>query len=225
MDRNEYFEKSVPEGYVLVKHINAKSDKKQIIVYAVLSIVPLFIIVPALYVIAGRVNGYSIIGDTDRVAQVISLLITLVAYFVYVVLHELAHGITYKIFTGAKLTFGLTITVAFCGVPDIYIRKKASVTSLLMPFLIFSPIFIGLIVGMWFVSPLYGILAGALFSLHLGGCVGDLHWILTYAVKFRRCNTLMRDTGPEQWLYIPKAEADKYGINRIETEDSEKFTN
>lgn len=135
-------------------------------------------------------------------------------------MHELVHGITYKIFTGSKLTFGLTLTVAFCGVPDIYVRKKASIAALIMPFTVFSIIFIALIIGLWFVSPLYGILSGAIFAIHLGGCVRDLHWTLLYLTKFKHCNTLMRDTGPKQWLYIPKSEAEEYGIDYIADDNS-----
>lgn len=133
----------------------------------------------------------------------------------YLILHELVHGITYKFFTGAKLTFGITLAVAFCGVPEIYVRKKASIAALIMPFIVFSVIFIALTIGLWFVSPLYGILSGVVFAVHLGGCVGDLHWTLMYLTKFKHCNTLMRDTGPKQWLYIPQSEAEKYGIKYI----------
>lgn len=219
MDKSRHFEKSVPEDYVLVKHLNARNDKRQMVVYTLLSFPPFLIIVPVLIFVALYVNGYNILENLN-IRFYISLLITFAAFIVYIVLHEITHGITYKIFTGAKLTFGMNLAVAFCGVPDIYVRKKASLISLLMPFLIFSAVFIGLTVGMWFISPLYGILAGALFSLHLGGCVGDLHWTLIYAAKFRRCDTLMRDTGPEQWLYIPKAEAEKYGIEYISENDS-----
>ena len=86
-----------------------------------------------------------------------------------------------------------------------------------MPFAVFSIIFLSLTVGLWFISPYYGVIAGAVFALHLGGCVGDLHWTLMYITKYRNCNTLMRDTGPEQWLYIPSADAEKYGIPVIET--------
>ncbi len=219
MNKNENFENSVPEDYVLVKHVDAKSDKKQIVIYTLLSFVPLLIIVPVLCVIAYYCSGYNVFSATDEYTDeyyaLISIWIVFIVLIVYIVLHELTHGITYKIFTGAKLTFGFTLSVAFCGVPDIYVRKKASIAALIMPFSVFSVVFLSLTIGLWFISPLYGIVAGAVFALHFGGCVGDLHWTLMYLTKFRRCNTLMRDTGPAQWLYIPKSEAEKYGISTI----------
>ncbi len=214
MDRSKNFENSVPEDYVLVKHVDAKNDKKQTAIYTLLSFVPVIIILPILCVIANFCSDYNIFDISSGDAG-IALLIVGGVLIVYIVLHELTHGITYKLFTGAKLTFGLTLTVAFCGVPDIYVRKKASIAALVMPFSVFSVVFLALTIGLWFVSPLYGIVAGVIFAVHFGGCVGDLHWTMMYLTKFRRCNTLMRDTGPEQWLYIPKSEAEKYGISYI----------
>ncbi len=221
MDKSKNYENSIPQDYVLVKYVDAKNDKKQIIVYTLLSFVPLLIILPVLILIARYCNGYNI-SDNFQDDFGFAFLITCVILIIYIVLHELVHGITYKIFTGAKLTFGLTLTVAFCGVPEIYVRKKASIASLVMPFFVFSVIFIALTIGLWFVSPLYGIFSGAVFAVHFGGCVGDLHWTLMYLTKFKHCNTLMRDTGPKQWLYIPQSEAEKYGIACISLDNSKK---
>lgn len=213
MNKSDNFEFSLPEDYVLVKHVDAKKDGKIILIYTLLSFLPLLIILPILLLIAFTVNDGQTPSDGNLM---LGLIIACFAYILYIILHELTHGITYEIYTGQKLTFGLTLTVAFCGVPNIYIRKKASIASLIMPFAVFSIIFLNLTVGLWFISPYYGVIAGAVFALHLGGCVGDLHWTLMYITKYRNCNTLMRDTGPEQWLYIPSADAEKYGIPVIE---------
>ncbi len=220
MDKSKNYEKSVPQNYVLVKHVDAK-NKKQIIIYTVLSFVPLLIIFPALVLIARYCNGYDISNISKDSFGLFTPLIICVILFSYIVLHEIIHGITYKFFTGAKLTFGFSLTVAFCGVPEIYVRKKASIAALVMPFLVFSIIFIASTIGLWFVSPAYGIISGVVFAVHLGGCVGDLHWTLLYLTKFKHCNTIMRDTGPAQWLYIPQSEAEKYKIPCISIDTKE----
>ena len=75
------------------------------------------------------------------------------------------------------------------------------------------------LVGFILTFALYGIVAGAVFACHLGGCVGDLHWTLMYLTKYKNCNTLMRDTGPEQWLYVPAEEAEKYGLPVLQTQE------
>lgn len=214
MAKSDNFEKTLPKGYVLVKHVNAANSGKQTLVYSLLAFVPLIIILPLLILIA------YFTGDITQFENVGAAVIAGCAVFiVYIILHELTHGVTYKCFTGQKLKFGLTLTVAFCGVPDVYVRKKASIAALIMPFAVFSVIFLSLTVGLWFVSPLYGIVAGAVFACHLGGCVGDLHWTLMYLTKYKNCNTLMRDTGPEQWLYVPAEEAEKYGLPVLQTQE------
>lgn len=215
MNKTKNYETEIPENYVLVKHVDAKSDKKLIAVYSLFSFIPPIILTPILFAIAHHYNSYSISENFYTIKTLVSLWIFSIMLFAYLVLHEIVHGITYKYFTGSKLAFGLTLTVAFCGVPNIYVRKKASVAALIMPFSVFSVIFTALTIGLWFLSPLYGILAGITLAIHLGGCVGDLHWTLLYLTKFRHCNTLMRDTGPEQWLYIPKDEAEKYNITSL----------
>ncbi len=216
MDRSKNFEKTLPQDYVLVKHVKAGDSGKTTVIYTLLSFVPAIIILPILILIAFYTSDLAKLGEN----VIIPIVVGCVTYIVYVILHELTHGVTYKYYTGQKLKFGLTITVAFCGVPDIYVRKKASIASLIMPFSVFSVIFLALTIGLWFVSPLYGIVAGTVFAFHMGGCVGDLHWTLMYMTKYKKCNTLMRDTGPEQWLYIPLEEAEKYGIPIIQTEQN-----
>ena len=56
-------------------------------------------------------------------------IIFIAAMLLYIVLHELTHGIAYKLTTGRKLTFGFTLSVAYCGVPDIYVYRKAAMTA------------------------------------------------------------------------------------------------
>jgi hypothetical protein len=65
---------------------------------------------------------------------------------IYVILHELTHGLLYKILTKQKLTFGLTLSVAFCGVPHIYVNKKTALLSVLAPFVVYNIIFIPLLI-------------------------------------------------------------------------------
>ena len=211
MENRKHYTTTVPSDYVLVKYVDAKKDKKLIVAYSVLSFVPVVILLPLLCL----ASGLSVMDVLDNRNTFPALFIACIIMQVYIVLHELVHGVTYKAFTGAKLTFGFSLTVAFCGVPNIYVRKKASLLSLFMPFLVFSLLFLGLTVVLWPLFPLYGILAGTVFAVHLGGCVGDLHWALLYLTRFRHCETLMRDSGPAQWLYIPGADAERHGISPI----------
>ncbi len=210
MDYQRHCTPTLPDDYVLIKCVDAKKDKKIITIYSLLSFVPLLIGLPLLLGVTYQVCGYNILHESFRLAW--AALIAGVVLIAYMILHELTHGMTYKIFTGGKLTYGFTLTVAFCGVPQLYVRRRAAVAALIMPFAVFTVIFTALTVGMYFVHPLYGIVAGTVLCVHLGGCVGDLHWVLMYLTIYRGCNTLMRDTGPTQYLYISADQAAARGF-------------
>ena len=129
-------------------------------------------------------------------------LITLGLLFAYLVLHELTHGAAYKLLTRQKLTFGFTATVAYCGVPEIYVYRKAAMIALLAPFCVFNVVFglaVILLPGAW--DKMY---AAALLAIHVGGCVGDLYDTWLYLTRFKQPDTLMRDTGPKQTFYLPE---------------------
>ena len=126
-------------------------------------------------------------------------IILIVAMLLYIVLHELTHGAAYKLTTGRKLTFGFTLSVAYCGVPDIYVYRKAAMTALLAPFVVFTPVF--LIPSFLFANAWDKFYCAVLLAMHIGGCAGDLYDTILYIFKFRSPDTLMRDTGPKQTFY------------------------
>ena len=126
----------------------------------------------------------------------------MLALVLYIVLHELVHGAAYKALTGQKLTFGLTLTVAFCGVPQIYVYRKAALIAVLAPFVVFTIVFglaAGLLRNVW--DQFY---AFTLLGLHIGGCTGDLYNTWLYLTRFKDTRTLTRDTGPIQMFYVPE---------------------
>ena len=125
----------------------------------------------------------------------------------YIVLHELTHGAVYKLFTREKLTFGVTLSVAFCGVPHIYVKKRAALTSVIMPFLVFGVVF-GL--PLFFIkTKLLFYAVALLFTLHIAGCTGDL-WVTGLLLfRYRGRDVLMNDTGPRQTFYVKKQNSDE----------------
>lgn len=192
---NKNFEFELPEGYKEVKVIDAK-DKKTSIIFALLTTVIAFALIAIFEFIIIKINGIDDINES----LLLALFIYLIAYVVYIVLHELTHGLAYKLLTKQKLTFGLTLTVAYCGVPNIYVYRKASMIAMLAPFVVFTFV---LGIPMLFVKS-FAIftLFNLLFSCHLAGCVGDIYGTLVFLFKVRDKNALVKDTGPKQTFYI-----------------------
>ena len=135
---------------------------------------------------------------------VVPYLVLVVCLFSYIVLHELVHGAAYKALTHQKLTFGMTLTVAFCGVPDIYTSRKTAIIALTAPLVVFSIVFLALMACFRTSNPIYFAVFSILFSIHLGGCVGDMYMTLLLMTRFKDPRLLMRDTGPAQTIYLPE---------------------
>ena len=121
-----------------------------------------------------------------------------------IVLHELVHGIAYKTLTGEKLTFGISWSCAYCGVPNIYTYRKTAIISVMAPLVVFSVLFVIALAILYSISPLYYLAVAFVFGMHLGGCSGDIYVLYLLLTKFKNKKTLMRDTGPEQFFYIPE---------------------
>ena len=124
----------------------------------------------------------------------------------YIVLHELVHGAAYKALTGERLTFGMSWSCAFCGVPHIFTYRRTAIISTVAPLILFTLIFIPILGLLFHFSPLYFLIAAFIFGLHLGGCSGDVYVLYLLTVRFRNKKTLVRDTGPEQFFYVPDIE-------------------
>jgi len=197
----KYFEKEIPEGYERKKYINAKSAKMGIIFNLIALVILALVMVIAFLPLRGM-EFSSMIESIGLTAYMFSMLVFLAVLLGYIVLHELVHGAAYKKLTGEKLTFGMSWSCAFCGVPNIYVYRKASLISSAAPLVVFSIILGALTAILYFVSPWYYVLSAFVFGLHLGGCSGDMYVILLLLFKFKDETTLIRDTGPEQSFYV-----------------------
>ena len=74
---------------------------------------------------------------------------------------------------------------------------------MISPFAVFSLLLIPILIVLYFLSPLYYLIVAFIFGLHFGGCSGDLYVLYLLTAKFKDKKTLMRDTGPEQFFYVP----------------------
>ena len=99
----------LPENYKLVKTIDAKNTKTVLLMNLVAIFIFIVSILPFIFLKDYSLKG---ISSTDLL---IFLGVYLLLTISYVVAHELVHGLVYKVMTKQKLTFGITLTCAFCG--------------------------------------------------------------------------------------------------------------
>ncbi|MBQ9780382.1 MAG: DUF3267 domain-containing protein [Clostridia bacterium] len=201
--KQQNFERELPTGYKQALYINAKDAKFGIIFNLIaLAVLAVVMILAVLLLRLGDKLSLDIL-DMEYVQLLVAYAVFFGAMIGYVVLHELVHGIAYKTLTGEKLTFGLSWSCAFCGVPHIYTYRRTALISVIAPFTVFTLLMLPLLVILYFVSPLYYLIVAFLFGLHVGGCSGDLYVLYLLSVKFKDKKVLMRDTGPEQFFYVP----------------------
>ncbi len=186
------FERELPENYTLVKTVDANGKKLGILLNLI-----------AVLVTAGiAVGGYFLFRPKFRGLGIYRPLIFAAVVLAYIVLHELTHGLAYKLLTKQKLTFGMTLTVAFCGVPEIYVYRRPALVALLAPFTVFTLVFGALTI--FLPNPIDQFLSCIALGLHLGGCSGDLY--VTGLLTFKlRGKVLIQDTGPKQTFYIEES--------------------
>lgn len=193
---HKYYEKELPEGYVAIKTIDAKNTGFMIVMN-VLAIAICIGIVFITYIIIEPKNIWEQLIDAIFGFQYWIFLLSLIGY---IILHELIHGIAYKVLTKQKLTFGLTWSAAYCGVPHIYTYRKTSLIALLAPFIVFNIVFIGAMLILN--SDISLMLCSVLLGLHIGGCVGDLYDTYLLLFKYKNDSTLIHDNGPQQVIYV-----------------------
>ncbi len=200
--KQENYERELPDGYRQALYINAKDAKFGIIFNLIALLVLIGVMMSAFLTL--RVDGRLSLDILNIGIGKISIayLVFLVSMFGYIVLHELVHGWAYKTLTGEKLTFGVSWSCAFCGVPDVYTYRRTAIISVIAPFTLFTVLFIPILAVLYFFSPLYYLIFAFVFGLHLGGCSGDLYVLYLLTFRFKDKRTLMRDTGPEQFFYV-----------------------
>lgn len=196
----ENYYKTLPEGYREVKVVDAKKGSTS----ALFTVSSIVITILALVPIVLNCDYSKVSLNFHDSQTLIAYFLMFVVLIVYIILHELTHGIVYKALTHQKLTYGFTLTVAFCGVPDIYTSRKTALIALAAPFVTFSVILIPVVIWLHGVSMLYYLVAGILFAIHFGGCVGDLYMMYLLLFKYKDPRTLMNDTGPKQTIYMPE---------------------
>lgn len=185
--------RELPQGYKEVYCIDAKKTSVGVIMNLI------GFAIAAVLIVGITLAKFKLSFDIKlEIETLIALLSFCCCVFAYLVIHELTHGLFYKILTKQKLRFGLTLTVAYCGLKEGYVNKKTCLLAVLAPLVIHSVWMILLIIflpaNIWVLTVI------ALFGIHFGGCVGDM-WV-AFMLIFRFNSTVLTcDDGPCQRFY------------------------
>ena len=186
--------KQLPEGYVFHQKIDLKENKKQFwlvqgLCYGTFA---LFVAFGVVITVFGNLapNGF------EGPALFIMLLTWSVGYLVYIVLHELTHGVCMLAFSKQKIRFGASFTYAYCA-SDAYFNKKEYIITALAPVVVWGIVFAVLnavfrIEGWFWV--IWMLQAG-----NIGGAMGD--FFCTYKITHCPKDVLVLDRGTDMTIY------------------------
>ncbi len=121
--------------------------------------------------------------------------VTLVGYFIYIILHEFTHGYTMKHFGAQHVQYGFTGIYAFAGSKDDYFDKYAFLRISLAPVVLWGIIFLVL----QLLIPGWGWVFYLLQIGNLSGAAGDMY-VSCHLLPMPN-SIYINDTGVEMTIY------------------------
>lgn len=186
----------LPEGYVLLKHIDLQKDKKlmgTVNGLALAAMVPLAVLGHLIVPISTLYSTAEGIG-----AMWLRLTILFAGYLLYMVLHELTHGVCMKHYSGVPVKYGFTWSYAYAG-SEAYFDRRSYIVIALAPIVVLGIVLavINVLVPESWFWVVYFIQIG-----NLSGAAGDLY----VTARFRKHpeTVLIQDSGVAMSVYIPQ---------------------
>ena len=175
-------------GYKECTKIDLVKNKKEALlvnIYGIIIMVVMAVFIPLL--IMGGIIEFNL--ETTFPLFFIVLLISLI---LYIPLHEIVHGIVLKKYTDEKLSFGWKLVYAYCGSKEAVVDRKEYYAVALAPLLVFSVVFISLMV----LNPSLSLVWYVMEIMNVSGSVGDIY----VSIKLRKEKSrdiLITDSGTE----------------------------
>ena len=183
----------LPENYQEIMQINLQKDKQtaqKVNVIAGIIMIALLIIGHLIVPIKELFN------EEMFAASLLRLGVLFLAYFAYIVLHELTHAVAMKAVGGGKVIFGFTGLYAFAGSREDYFDKTAYRCIALAPLVLWGIVFAvmtALVPRSWF-WVVWFLQAG-----NIGGAAGDV--FVTAKLWNKPASILVMDTGVDMTVY------------------------
>lgn len=183
----------LPAEYEKIYELNLQKDKKTAILVNGLALVIAAVMGVAMHFFVPVTSLFDMekgLGD-----YFLRFAVLLLSSFVYIVLHELVHGVAMKAFGTKKVKYGFTGIYAFAGSDDYY-GKKSYLTIALAPVVLFAILFavINPIVPREWFWVVY-----ILQICNISGAAGDLYVTVRFAKMPK--NILVNDSGVGMTVY------------------------
>lgn len=181
----------LPEGYKEIKQIDLQKDKKLAgLVNGLAFIIMMAMIVSMLFFVP-----FSSLMADGKILFLIKLCAIVVGMMVYIILHELVHGIVMKNYSKIKPTYGFSGMYAYAG-SSAYFCKKHYIIIALAPIVLWGVVLLilNLLVPTGWFWVVY-----LIQMMNISGAAGDLY----VSVSFSKlpADILINDTGVSMTIY------------------------
>ncbi len=184
---------TLPDGFNQIYEIDLQKDKKKaLLVNGIALIIAVLMIVPMhFYIPISQLFSF----EQGMAQYLIRFGVLFGSIVVYMVLHELVHGITMKLCGTKKVKYGFTGMYAFAGSDDYY-DKKSYITIALAPVVVW-----GIVIAIinCFVPHEWFWVVYFLQIMNISGAAGDMY--VTYRFSKMPKDILVRDHGVGMKVY------------------------
>lgn len=186
----------LPDGYKEIYKLDLQKDKKTAIIVNLLAGLIMVVMLIAGLFIVPFTEILNVLNSLDDITAFLGRIIVLTAGLaVYIVLHELVHGICMKFFGAKKIKYGFTGLYAFTGCEDFF-NKKAYIIIALAPIAVLG---ILLLVLNLLVDASWFWVVYIIQIMNISGGAGDLY----VTCKFSKMpkDILVHDSGTAMEVY------------------------
>ncbi|NCD06280.1 MAG: DUF3267 domain-containing protein [Spirochaetia bacterium] len=125
-----------------------------------------------------------------------SIIFIVIGLFIFIIVHELIHGLFIKIFSGKKANYKFSFFYASAGASDRYFDKTSYIIIALSPVIIITT-FLMILINLTPSSLYNGILL--VLALNISGAIGDFY--ISAIVLTQDNDILIRDNGESMHFY------------------------
>lgn len=185
--------KTLPEGYERLDVIDFQNNKKQFWIVQIISIIIVLVML---------LSGFLIVSIDDirqdgLVTIIIGIVVAIVGFIAYIILHEAVHGIVMYLSCRVKPKFGFKGWAAYAG-SSAYYDKAHYVLIALAPVVFWGIVFA--VLNVFFHSGTWFWVIWMLQICNIGGASGDFY--CTYKMFRYPKNILVQDSGLDMTVYI-----------------------
>lgn len=185
----------LPDGYSLYRNIDLNTDNIKTAVQVAAFVTLAVMVVPAgIAVPPWRTQAFV---PLSLLSVAYLLLFVAVSVFGYMLLHELVHGICFRVFGGGKARYGNQLPSYLYAASDRYIAKSRYVLIGLAPLVVLTILFsiaCVLVPQSWFWIPYFAL------TSNVAGCAGDVYVCLFVLPRVPN-DALVLDSGVAMEIY------------------------